>query len=46
MKLGKILILVGLIAVGILSLNFQARAGNPATPPSCADKVAEGGGRI
>ncbi len=31
MKFGKILIVVGLIAVGILSLNFQARAGNP--PP-------------
>ncbi len=29
MKLGKILIVVGLIAVGILSINFQARAGNP-----------------
>jgi hypothetical protein len=31
MKFGKILIVVGLIAVGILSLNFQAWAGNP--PP-------------
>ena len=31
MKLGKILIVVGLIAVGILSINFQARAGNPPT---------------
>jgi hypothetical protein len=31
MKLGKIFILVGLIAVGILSLNFQSWAGNP--PP-------------
>lgn len=30
MKLGKILIVVGLIAVGILSTNFQALAGNPA----------------
>ena len=30
MKLGKILIVVGLIAVGILSLNLQARAGSPA----------------
>jgi len=30
MKLGKIFILVGLIAVGTLSLNFQAWAGNPA----------------
>ena len=29
MKLGKILIVAGLIAVGILSMNFQARAGNP-----------------
>ena len=29
MKLGKILIVVGLIAVGILSINFQAQAGNP-----------------
>ena len=31
MKFGKIFIVVGLIAVGTLSLNFQARAGNP--PP-------------
>jgi hypothetical protein len=31
MKLGKILIAVGLIAVGILSLNLQARAGSPPT---------------
>lgn len=31
MKLGKILIFVGLIAVGILSIPFQAWAGNP--PP-------------
>ena len=30
MKLGKIFILVGLIAVGTLSLNLQAWAGNPA----------------
>ena len=30
MKLGKIFILIGLIAVSTLSLNFQARAGNPA----------------
>jgi len=29
MKLGKTLIIVGLIAAGILSLNFQAQAGNP-----------------
>jgi hypothetical protein len=34
MKLGKILIVVGLIAAGILSLNFQAQAGNPATATS------------
>ena len=38
MKLGKIFILVVLIAVGTLSLNFQARAGNP--PP---DSPAVGG---
>ena len=31
MKLGKIFIIVGLIAVGTLSLNFQVWAGNP--PP-------------
>jgi len=29
MKLGKTLIVVGLIAAGLLSLNFQAWAGNP-----------------
>jgi hypothetical protein len=30
MKLGRILIVVGLIAAGILSINFPAWAGNPA----------------
>ena len=38
MKLGKIFILVGLIAVGTLSLNFQALAGNPpVNPPVTGD---------
>ncbi len=33
MKLGKMLIFLGLIAVGILSLNFQVLAGNPPEEP-------------
>ena len=40
MKLGKMLILVGLIAVGTLSLNFQSWAGNP--PPEGQDPIIGG----